>query len=146
MHIYLDVEGVLVMNGAPAPYAEDFIRFLTKEYKVFWLSTYCQGDPGVIHNLLGQFFSPETTEYVKKITPTNWQVYKTEAIDFSVPFLWFDDNPSSGERRELESRGALANWVPVNLKENPEQLLLFTTSLLVPGQLNGLGAPNTQIK
>lgn len=135
MHIYLDVEGVLVTNGTPAPYAEEFLRFLTKEYPVFWLSTYCQGDPRTIHDILGQVFSPETVEHIKKITPTNWQVYKTEAIDFSVPFLWFDDAPSVGERRELESRGALSSWVPVDLKENPEQLLLFTTSLLVPGRL-----------
>lgn len=134
MRIYLDVDGVLVTNGSPAPHAEEFVRFLTKEYPVFWLSTYCQGDPGIIHGLLKQFFSPEAVEYVKKITPTNWQVYKTEAIDFSVPFLWFDDNPSEGEKRELAERGALSSWVPVNLKENPEQLLLFTTSLLVPEQ------------
>lgn len=134
MHIYLDVDGVLVANGTPAPHAEDFISFLTKEYPVFWLSTYCQGDPSTIFSLLGNLFSPETIERIKKINPTNWQFYKTEAIDFSVPFLWFDDKPSPGELRELESRGLLSNWVQINLDENPNQLLSLMQSLPSPKQ------------
>ncbi|OGY28029.1 MAG: hypothetical protein A2Z42_02100 [Candidatus Woykebacteria bacterium RBG_19FT_COMBO_43_10] len=47
---------------------------------------------------------------------------KTEAIDFSSPFLWFDDYLFDFEKEDLIKHGALKNWVIVDLSANPNQL------------------------
>ena len=44
------------------------------------------------HSTLWTFFDEETVTLMKRIKPTNWNINKTEAIDFETPFLWFDDD------------------------------------------------------
>ena len=50
---------------------------------------------------MNRFFSEDTMKYIRQIKPNYWDVYKTEGIDFSSPFLWFDDDLYEGERIEL---------------------------------------------
>jgi hypothetical protein len=71
-------------------------------------------------------------EIVKKIKPTNWQTNKTEGIDFSQPFLWFDDDLFLGERQELERRNLLDNWIEVDFRKDENYLQRFLTSFPIP--------------
>ena len=60
--------------------------------------------------------------YLEKLKPTKWSLMKTEAIDFSKPFLWFDDDCFSGERIELNKNGVFNSWIEVDLLKYPDQL------------------------
>jgi hypothetical protein len=108
--IYLDIDGVLLANELnPANRAKDFIRYVVSNYPVYWLTTHCQGDASVPIQHIGHLFDAETISLLQKIQPTSWQTAKTEAIDFSHPFLWFDDDLYENEREDLQKHNALAS-------------------------------------
>jgi len=97
MNIYLDIDGVLLANELyPAMHAAEFIKYvLTKcPDSTYWLTTHCQGDASRPVRDLADKFDTETVELLKKIKPTTWldSANKTDAIDFTKPFLWFDDD------------------------------------------------------
>ncbi len=94
MDIYVDIDGVLLANeNNLANYAEEFIEYLVNNYTVYWLTTHCMdNDASLAVQNVGRFCKPEIVELLHKIKPTSWKVAKTEAIDFSQPFLWIDDD------------------------------------------------------
>jgi len=47
---------------------------------------------------------------------------KTEAIDFSQPFIWFDDQVFEFEKEQLRKNNSLNSWINVDLRENPNHL------------------------
>lgn len=125
MNIYLDIDGVLLANEKNlAIGAEDFIKYLVTNYPTYWLTTHCMdGDPRLAVHNVGKLCKPETVELLKKIKPTSWKVAKTEAIDFSQPFIWFDDDLYEEEREVLIVRDVLSSWHYVDLSTNPRELL-----------------------
>ena len=123
MNIYLDIDGVILANDKQsAKYAKEFLKFLTDNYNVYWLTTHCKGDATYTLNLIKRFFDLETFGFLKKIKPTNWNISKTEAIDFNAPFLWFDDFIFDFEKEDLIKHDALKNWMEVDLSKNVNQL------------------------
>lgn len=132
MNIYLDIDGVLLANEKHiANYAEEFIRNVVTRYPTYWLTTHCMdGDPTLAIENVGRFCKPETLELLRKIIPTSWTIAKTEAIDFTKPFLWFDDDLYDDERIELTNHQALKSWVEVNLSNNPNQLRTLLNTVL----------------
>jgi hypothetical protein len=86
--------------------------------------------------LLSQFFPEDTMEYIRKIKPTNWNEWKTEAIDFSQPFLWFDDDLFQEEKDDLLAHGVLENWIEVDLSKDEDRLKKFLSSFPMP--INGI--------
>lgn len=60
--------------------------------------------------------------WLEKFKPTTWSVKKTEAIDFTKPFLWFDDDCFSGEKVDLKLNNAENSWVEINLSKFPDQM------------------------
>jgi hypothetical protein len=131
MNIYLDIDGVLLANDLnTANYANDFLRLVLAEYpdSTYWLTTHCNGDASVPISHVGHLFEPDVQELMKKIKPTTWQTAKTRGIDFSKPFLWFDDDLFYEEKQELEKRGALDSWIEVDLAKDENQLQKFLTS------------------
>ena len=134
MNIYLDIDGVLLANeNNLAIGAEEFIEFVVKNYPTYWLTTHCMdGDPSLAVENVGRLCKPKTVEFLKRIKPTKWKVAKTEAIDFSEPFLWFDDDLYDEEEQELIKNNALASWVEVDLARDPRQLLKFIVSFPLP--------------
>ncbi len=134
-NIYLDIDGVLLANDlTPANYAKEFIATVLERYPytTYWLTTHCDGDASVPIQHIGHLFDDETVELMKKLKPTSWQTAKTRAIDFNKPFLWFDDDLFYEEKETLLEKGALDNWIEVDLVKNPDQLAEFVTSFPLP--------------
>lgn len=118
MNVYLDVDGVLVDRaGNLAPNAELFLSKVVNDSNTYWLTTRCHGDAAPVLSYMERLVSPETLELIKKIKPTTWSTYKTEAIDFSQPFIWYDDNPLMSEVDELKTKDALKNLVRIAKNE-----------------------------
>ncbi len=127
--VYLDIDGVLLVNeNNAANYADEFIKYVVSNYRTKWLTTHCHGDPMTPIEHVGYLFKPETIEYMKQIEATDWTVAKTEGIDFSEPFLVFEDDLFSDERAVLVELGVLENWILVDLSENENQLADFIRS------------------
>ena len=137
MDIYLDIDGVLIPHDVRASnYADEFLQYVLTNYPdtTYWLTTHVQGDASVPIKRYGHLFMPETVELMKRIKPTQWNGtwLKTEAIDFTRPFLWFDDNLYTLERETLEKHGVLDNWIGVDLRKDPNTLGRFLESFPIP--------------
>jgi hypothetical protein len=139
INIYLDIDGVLLANDHnPANFVDEFINYVLTNYpdSTYWLTTHCQGDATRPIKDVGHLFKPETVELMKQIMPTTWlhSPSKTAAIDFSIPFLWFDDDLFLSERQELTEHNALDNWIEVDLRKDPDMLLRFIQSFPLPAE------------
>lgn len=134
-NVYLDIDGVLLANELnPANFSNEFIEYVVTKYPTFWLTTHCRQKENYTISLLSRFFSGKTLEYLKQIKPTEWNVLKTDAIDFSKPFLWFDDDLYDGEKKILIKHNVLDNWIEVNLAKDENRLAKFLTSFPIPIQ------------
>jgi len=137
MNIYLDIDGVIVANdNNAANHASEFIEYVLTNYpdSTYWLTTHCQGDASRPIKDIGHLFDDKTIEYMRMIKPTTWldSPNKTSAIDFSQPFLWFDDDCFYGEKQDLMMHNALDSWIQVDLSKNPDQLKNFINSFPLP--------------
>ncbi|QQS26517.1 hypothetical protein IPM44_02190 [bacterium] len=129
-NIYLDVDGVLLAHNLhPANYVHEFLDFVTNNYSTYWLTTHCKGDTQHVVEYLSRILSPKTVHLLNNIKSTNWDLAKTEAIDFSRPFIWFDDYLFNFEKEELLRRNALDSWIEIDLSKNPDQLHTLITHL-----------------
>ena len=134
-NIYLDIDGVLLANDLnPANHAPEFLKYVIEKFpdSTYWLTTHCQGDANVPIQHIGHLFDTETVKLMKKIKPTSWDLAKTRAIDFSKPFLWFDDDLFYEEKQSLIEHDLLDNWIEVDLSKNPDQLRNFINSFPIP--------------
>jgi len=132
MNIYLDIDGVLLANEKHlALHAEEFLNHILKYYPdtTYWLTTHCQGDTAIPMQRIGHLFKATTAELMQKIHSTRWHIAKTEAIDFTQPFLWFDDDLFPEERIALLKHGVLDSWIEVDLCKNRDQLKLIIQRL-----------------
>jgi len=140
-NVYLDIDGVLLANDLNAAnFVHEFLQKATApEYTTYWLTTHCKGDASTAVKRLSLVFPTETMTLLKDIKPTNWDTSKTEAIDFSKPFLWFDDDLFHEEKQALIEHDCLDNWIGVDLSKDPEQLGNFVNSfpIAVPNKLIG---------
>ncbi|MCX6727566.1 MAG: hypothetical protein NTX11_02010 [Candidatus Saccharibacteria bacterium] len=138
MNVYLDIDGVLLANDlTPANHSKEFLAYIICKYpnSTYWLTTHCQGDSNVPVQHIGHLFDEETVGIMRKIKPTTWDLAKTRGIDFTQPFIWFDDDLFHEEKLTLLDNEVLDNWIKVDLRENPNQLGLFLDSFPVPVNL-----------
>ncbi len=125
MNIYLDIDGVILANDKNgANYVHEFLEHITTKYpdNTYWLTTHCQGNPQTAVERLREVLKPETIGLLSNIKPTRWDTAKTEAIDFTKPFLWFDDDLYDDEREDLIKHNALSSWIEVDLSKNDDSL------------------------
>lgn len=135
MNIYLDIDGVLLANDLnPANNANDFLRYVLGKYPdtTYWLTTHCHGDANVPIQHIGHLFEPDVVELMGLIKPTTWDLAKTRAIDFTKPFLWFDDDLFYEEKQDLIKNNAIDNWIEVNLSKDPDSLAKFLSDFPIP--------------
>lgn len=137
-NIYLDIDGVLLANDKyAADGAAEFIEYVLTRYPntTYWLTTHCNGDASAPVNHIGHLFDDKTIQLLKRIKATTWQTAKTRGIDFSKPFLWFDDDLFFEEEQTLLQNGVLDNLIEVDLAKNPSQLRVFMQSFPIPVDL-----------
>ena len=135
MNVYLDIDGVLLINESNvAPYADEFLQTVLAKYpnNTHWLTTHCWKGENRAVDKLSAYLAPKTVVLIKTIKPTEWDEWKTDAIDFSQPFLWFDDDLYPEERAELIKHDVLDNRIEVDLNKDPNQLQKFITSMPLP--------------
>jgi len=123
-NIYIDIDGVILTKGGmPALHLDTFLRHILSKYSVSWLTSRCHGDSKYTVKYLSQFLSPQTVVLAQKIKPTDFQIDKTEAIDFSRQFFWLDNELFASEENTLKKLGKYDSWIEVNLIKNPNQLI-----------------------
>lgn len=143
--VYLDIDGVLLANELhPALHAKEFILYVVENYDVYWLTTHCQGDTRHTLNHLSGLFDDETLRALEEVKPTKWGIAKTEAIDFSSPFLWFDDDLYPEEKEALLEHDALGNWVEVDLAKDNDQLGSFLRKFPQPVTYSSTRVPSSR--
>lgn len=132
MNIYLDIDGVLLADRAtPAYYADEFLQAVLAKYpdSTYWLTTHAWNGENVISQSLAPYLKADTQALLDRIKVVDWGNDKTDGIDFSQPFLWFDDDLFDGERKALEQHNALGGQVRIDLAGNPRQLEEVTKQL-----------------
>ena len=133
MNIYLDIDGTLIhedLSKLRQP-AEGLVAFLEaiRSHDLFWLTTHCMnGGPTHAQTLLKSVTPHELHTLIDSIRPTSWHTLKTEAIDFTIPFIWFDNDVLNEERDVLKEKAVHdKHWlVEVDLIENPSRLVGIT--------------------
>jgi hypothetical protein len=123
--LYFDIDGVLLANEENlAIGAIDFIKYAADYFEVYWLTTHCM-DGSTTHAIdyVQQATDENLRPWLEKFKPVTWSLKKTEAIDFSKPFLWFDDDCYSGEKIDLNNHNALDSWIEINLAKHPDQMV-----------------------
>ncbi len=123
--IYLDIDGVLLNSELNlAEGAAGFIKYAAENFEVYWLTTHCMhGDPDHAVEYVNKASKEDLTPWLKKLKPTTWGLAKTDVIDMTKPFLWYDDDCLYGERMALNEAGVPDSWVKVYLDENPDQMI-----------------------
>lgn len=125
MNIYLDIDGVLLKkNGTLANHFAEFLEFFVENHNVYWLTTHCRGGEcdAIDHITTKNKITEKSLEHLKKIKLTDWSNLKTDAIDFTNDFVWFDDYVMSGERKVLLEENAFFRLHEINLRDKPDQL------------------------
>ena len=134
MNIYLDIDGVLLANEENLSIgAVDFIKYAVEHFDVYWLTTHCM-DGTTEHAIeyLNRASPEDLRPWLEKFKPVVWSLKKTEAIDFTKPFLWFDDDLFYEEKETLTKNGVLDNWIEVDLSKEPDHLAQFIASFPLP--------------
>lgn len=132
MNIYLDIDGVLLVDRATlAQHADEFLQAVLNKYpnSTYWLTTHAWNGENVISHSLAPYLAADTQALLGRIKVADWGDDKTDGIDFGQPFLWFDDDLFDGERKALEEHDALDSQVRVDLADNPAQLKEITEQL-----------------
>ena len=98
MNLYIDVDGVLLhQNEDPC-----MLKLLTHIRglfdNVYWLS--CWTFNGKTEELYKRHPSFKSL----KATPLKWDKLKTDAIDWSKPFVWMEDGITKEERKVFEEK------------------------------------------
>lgn len=110
------------MHGKPVAYAIEFLEEITTKHNCYWLTTHCRGGENRAPEYLLRMLPVEMESMLRKIQPTDWNALKTDAIDFTQDFRWFDDYALEAEIEKLRKNNCLDKFVRVDLKGDPEQL------------------------
>lgn len=124
MNIYLDVDGVLLDKGVPSKHVSEFLKQILYMFpaNTYWLTTRCNGNSQDVLDKIQDKFEIEIQELLKMIKPTSWPIVKTQAIDFSKPFLWYDDQLGWADHQLLIDNDAVKRFRRINLEFNQNQL------------------------
>ncbi len=74
-------------------------------------------------NYLNRASEEDLRPWLEKFKPVTWNLKKTEAIDFTKPFIWFDDDCFTGEKIELQKHDAMNSWIEIDLRATPDQMV-----------------------
>jgi len=136
MNIYLDIDGTMIhedrwdTQDLGADGLAEFIVAL-RPYTTYWLTTHCRdGNPERAREIMKRYVSVELHDDIDRIKPTTWDMMKTEGIDWSQDFIWFDNDISAFEWERIEQGSENQQAIEVNLKTNPRQLIEIVADVL----------------
>ncbi len=134
MNIYLDIDGTMIHENLAEPKAAegltDFLIAL-RPHQTFWLTTHCRdGNPVRPREIMKRFVPFELHADIDRILPTVWDMNKTEGIDWSKDFIWFDNDIGHFEAERFKTAGPDQNVVYFYLLSNPKQLIEITRDIL----------------
>lgn len=136
MNIYLDIDGTLIHDdltenaGKPALGLEEFIIAL-RPHTTYWLTTHCRdGNPERAREIMKSRLPEALHADIDRIQPTTWDMLKTEALDWSEDFIWFDDTITETEWQQFETAKPNQQVIEMNLRDNPEKLVEITKDIL----------------
>jgi hypothetical protein len=119
-NIYLDIDGVILSVESPIEDLIEFIIYILDNFpnSAYWLTTHCKdGENYTNYALRGAYPDELVGRIVSTIKPTDWGTLKTDAIDFTKPFIWFDDDLFLAEKAVLERHDALGGHFRMNLRD-----------------------------
>ena len=58
----------------------------------------------------------------RQIKPVTWHGLKTDAIDFTQPFLWVDDSLQEAELAVLRTHDCIHRWIHADTFAEPNDL------------------------
>lgn len=122
VNLYIDIDGVLLdtrHQSVPIGGCE-FVEFIINNFHCYWLTTHCHGDCLPAISYLSFYYPPKMIDMLRRIAPTSWDTLKTEAIDFSKPFVWLDDYAFQAEKGILKIHDAEDCLVLLNLNRTNE--------------------------
>ena len=120
MNIYLDLDGVILGSRSSLEDCVEFVEYLLDHFagSLYWLTTHCnRGENHVNYALRGELPDELVDRMLDNFKETDFGDDKTNAIDFSKPFLWFDDCLTPEDKRALEEHDALASHVMMDDKD-----------------------------
>ena len=106
MNIYFDIDGTLKGTTAPIEDVIAFIEYCLDNHNVYWLTTHCRNGCNRTYEALDFLPGDLRTRAYREIQETDWNVLKTDAIDFNCDFIWFDDTVMQAELKVLSKNGA----------------------------------------
>ena len=131
--IYLDIDGVLVGTQSPKEDVVELLHWImiNNPDNTYWLTTHCQRGSNRCSEYLKRNHFPEHIVETASclIKPTDWDVLKTEAIDFTKEFVWLEDDPLQIEIEVLKEKAAL-NRLLIMDKHNPQMAKLALKQLI----------------
>ena len=108
MNIYLDIDGVLLKkHGGPADNLLKFLEHMTENHD------HCRNGSNQSVEYLEDKLPSEALEYLNKIKPAYWDLLKTEGIDFTKEFKWYDDYIMEAEEKVLKEHNRLDSFMKV---------------------------------
>jgi len=136
MNIYLDIDGTLIHEdlterlGKPANGLPEFLRAIS-HHNLFWLTTHCrEGDPARPIEILKRVTDESLHSIIESIKGTVWDTAKTQGIDWSQDFIWFDNEIAAHELDEFVSATANQQAIEVNIRENNNHLKEISRDIL----------------
>jgi len=126
MILFTDIDGVL-LGKCPetgritlANFAKEYLQFCIDHFDCYWLTTHCRGSIDTVIDYLQPFADNELLTLIRKIKPTYFKTFKTEAL--FGDFIWVDDQPTAYELMHLEQNNQLHYWYQVNTRHNINEL------------------------
>lgn len=106
MDIYLDIDGTIKNSAAPIEDTIKLLEFCLNHCHVFWLTTHCRGGENHTYDVLD--FLPKSLQERAfcEIGATDWNIMKTDGINFNNKFVWLDDTIMKNELEILEKNNA----------------------------------------
>lgn len=134
MNIYLDIDGTMIhenlAESIPAIGLAEFIIAL-RPHTTYWLTTHCRdGNPERPREIMKQYLPAELHVDIDRIKPTVWDILKTEGIDWSKDFIWFDNDIRDAEWKMFAQSKEGQSFIEVDLRTNPIHLLEITKDLI----------------
>lgn len=135
MNIYLDIDGTMIHEdlsarlGKPAKGLPEFLQAI-QHYNLYWLTTHCRnGDPTRPIEIMKRVTDESLHPIIESIKGTVWDTSKTQGIDWSQDFIWFDNEIASFEWEKFTNATENQRVIEVNIRENHDHLVELTEDI-----------------